>query len=90
MNWGLDGFVELLVQSEIDVEIHHLEVSIHLLINKGQILFDDFRPQFNIKLVLDDYIKNFNTINNATDDEDNDYTEDTLMKDINDQIITDA
>ena len=41
MNRGLDGFVELFIKFEVDIELHLLEILIHLFVDERKILLDD-------------------------------------------------
>ena len=41
MYWSFNSLVELFIQLEIDIEIHHLQITIDLLIDKWEILIDD-------------------------------------------------
>ena len=43
MDWRLDFLVELFIQIEVDVEVHHLQIPIDLSIDQRQIFFDDLR-----------------------------------------------
>ena len=41
MDRGLNCFVELFIKGEVDIELHLLEILIHLFVDEGKILLDD-------------------------------------------------
>ena len=41
MDRGFDSFIELFIQFEVDIKVHHLQILIHHLVDEGEIFFDD-------------------------------------------------
>ena len=43
MNGCFNSFIKFFIKFKVDVEVHHLQILINLLVNQGKILLNDLR-----------------------------------------------